>query len=357
MLRGIALGLAVGAATTAAALKAAALRAAPASQPRVEAPAKEGEAPSPQVEALRAGNDALRAAIAERKTELASLEAAGSPARKKKKHKAGEKSWKDLAPLLAKAFSMSRKDAENTPELETVQMDFLALVARIGKQRGLTMDEAMSAPEALPQLLRAMLETGTPPGTPEQLARMDELIAAYTKDWEKVRGDESLTKLEQRLAVGELADGYLQGVSDVLTEEQRGSSRGLDVAGMMTDGMGGGTSWSNGTRQEVSTKLADQWAKSLKLDASQKALLGPYVEAYMKEYESANERVKAQSPEDRTVWKRVQREQMRAQIRAQKAMETGLGLTPKQIKALRGWGTTYQFWVNEPAAQEPGEGE
>ncbi|MCC6741862.1 MAG: hypothetical protein IT452_22775 [Planctomycetia bacterium] len=351
MLRGIALGIAVGAAATAVALKAAALRAAPAGATKAEAPAPSADSAASGVGALRAGNDALRATIENRKALLASLEAAEPATPKNAKRKAGEKSWKDLAPLLARAFAMSRRDAESTPELETVQMDFLALIARIGKQRGLTLDEAMSAPEALPQLLRALLEAGTPPGTPEQLARVDELIAAYAENWEKTRADETLTKLERRLRIGELADGYMQGVTELLTDGQRSASGGFEIAGMMTDGMGGGTHWSSGTREQVTANLADQWAKSLKLDAGQKALLGPYVEAYMKDYESANERVKADSKEDRAVWKRIQREQMRAQIRAQHAMETGLGLTPKQAKALRNWGTTYQFRVSEPAEE------
>jgi hypothetical protein len=252
-----------------------------------------------------------------------------------------------------KAFGGEGGDEDrNSKEFQAAQLDFMALIARIAKQRGVSMDEAMSCPEGLPQLLRAALESGTPPATPEQLAAVDALIAKYTKDWEKIREDGStLTRLEQKVGVAELSDQYMQGVLDTMSSEQKEGSKGFEMFGMMSEGMGGSTHYANGTREAVTSNLTDAWAKALKFDDDQKAQLGPYVEGFMKDFLSVQETIRSSGPQDREVWKRMQREQARAQIRAQQAMAAGLTLTPKQQKALKDWGTTYQFWFDQPASQ------
>lgn len=353
MLKGILAGLVAGALATAGVLKAMAMRhPAPAAEgpDAAAAPADNGELKA-RAEALKAGNEALRKSLDARKAELASLETKEAGNGKKKKKKAGEKTWKELAPLLMKAFGGDGED-RNSKELQAAQLDFMALIARIAKQRGVSMDEAMSCPEGLPQLLRAALESGTPPATPEQLAALDALIAKYTKDWEKIREDGStLTRLEQKVEISELADQYVQGVFDTMSPEQKAGSKGFEIFGMMSDGMGGSTHYANGTREAVTKNLTDAWAKALKFDDDQKAQLGPYVEAYMKEFQDVQERGRAAETQGREGWKQIQREQTRAQIRAQQAMASGLSLTPKQQKALKDWGTTYHFWFDQPAAQ------
>lgn len=352
MLKGILAGLVAGALATAGVLKAMAMRHPEPAVDRPEAavaPADNGELKS-RVEGLKAGNAALQKSFEERKAELASLEKPGKKDKGGKK-KAGEKTWKELAPLLLKAFGGGGED-RNSKELQGAQLDFMALIARIAKQRGVSMDEAMACPEGLPQLLRAMLETSAPPATPEQLAAIDAMIAKYTKDWEEIRADDSvMTKLEKKVEIGELADRYMQGVLDTMSAEQKDGAKGFEMFGMMSEGMGGGTHYANGTREAVTTNLTDAWAKALKIDDDQKAQLGPYVESFMKDFQDVQEKIKATGPQDRGVWKRIQREQTRAQIRAQQAMAAGLSLTPKQQKALKDWGTTYQFWFNEEAAQ------
>lgn len=356
MLKGILAGIVAGALATAGVLKGLAMRQPQAAADRAESPAAvqpDAGALKSRAEGLREGNASLQKMLDDRKAELAALEKKDDGGGKKKKKKAGEKTWKELAPLLLKAFGGEGSDRDSK-ELQAAQLDFMALIARIAKQRGISMDEAMASPEGLPQLLRAMLEIGTPPASPEQMARVDELIAKYAKDWEKVRADDAtLTKLEQKLAIGELADGYMQGVLDTMSQDQKDSSKSFDMFGMMSDGMGGGTHYASGTREAVTSNLTDAWAKALKIDADQKAQLGPYVESFMKDFETAQDRVQSGGGQDRSYWKRMQREQARAQIRAQQAMAAGLSLSPKQQKALHDWGTTYHFWFDQPASTTP----
>ncbi|KAF0245496.1 MAG: hypothetical protein FD180_1538 [Planctomycetota bacterium] len=361
MLKGILAGLVAGALATACVLKAMAMHQGERAGGKTEAPA--AGAPDPAelrttVDGLKAGNEALRKSLEARKTELASIEKKEEGGGKKKRKKAGEKTWKELAPLLAKAFGMNGEGDRDNKELQAAQIDFMALIARIAKQRGVALDEAMTVPEGLPALLRAMLESGDPPATPEQLAEIDALIAKYGKDWEGIRGDQSLTsKLEKKVAISELADGYMQSVLDTMSDAQKAGSKSFEMFGMMSEGMGGNSHYTNGTRESVTSNLTDAWAKALKFDESQKAQLAPYLDAYMKDYQAAQERIQSESqPDDRSVWKKIQREQVKAQIRAQQAMAAGLSLSPAQQKALRDWGTTYQFWIDaSPQPADPDE--
>ncbi|MEK7468392.1 MAG: hypothetical protein AAB074_13365 [Planctomycetota bacterium] len=361
MLKGILAGLVAGALVTAIVLKAMATHKADDARDKGDAPADvapDTASLRSQADALKAGNEALRKSLADRKGELASMEKKEQGGGKKKKKKAGEKSWKELAPLLAKAFGATEDKDRDSKELQAAQLDFMALIARIAKQRGVAMDEAMSSPEGLPALLRALLETGEPPATPEQLAEVDALIDKYSKDWQKIREDDAaMSKLEKKVAISELADGYMQSVLGTMSDAQKDGSKSFEMFGMMSEGMGGGNHWTNGTKEAVTSNLTDAWAKALKFDESQKALLGPYVDTYMKDYQSAQEMFKSESSSgDRNAWKKIQREQVKAQIKAQQAMASSLSLSPAQQKALRDWGTTYQFWVdNNPQPSDTDE--
>jgi hypothetical protein len=358
MLKGILAGLVAGALVTACVLKAMALHKGDDAKEEVEAPgaaAPDPAAQKSQVEALKAGNEALRKSLDERKAELASIEKKDEGGGKKGRKKAGEKSWKELAPLLAKAFGGNGEGDRESKELQEAQLDFMALIARIAKQRGVSMDEAMSVPEGMPALLRALLETGEPPASPEQLARVDALIDKYTKDWEKIRGtDSEMSKLEKKVAISDLSEGYMKGILDTMSDEQKNSSKSYEMFMMMGEGMGGSGHQANGTHEAVAADLTEAWAKALKFDDSQKSQIAPFIEQFMKDYESAQEKFRSEDPGVRSAWKAVQREAVLAQIRAQQAMAASMSLTPAQQKALREWGTTYSFWIERnPAPIEP----
>jgi hypothetical protein len=359
MLKGILVGLMAGALATAGVLKALAAH----RQDAAQAAGSAAAAPDPaalktEADGLKTGNAALQKSIDDRKAELASIEkkqAAGDG--KKKKRKAGEKSWKELAPLLVKAFGNGEPgDEKDKKAAQEAQLDFFALVARIAKQHGIAIDDAMTAPEGLPQLLKALLETGDPPGTPEQLARVDALIASYTKDWNKIHdpaGD--MTNLEQKLATVDLSDAYVAGMLDTMTAEQKASNKDFEMFSMMSEGMGGSNHWSTGTRDTVAQDITADWSKSLKLDDVQKVQIGKFVEQYMKDYSDVSTKYQSEMQSgDRAIWKKIQREQVEAMIKIQQSIASSMSLSPDQAKALRNWATTYNFNIQDPP-KDPGD--
>ncbi|MCE9583530.1 MAG: hypothetical protein K8T20_13675 [Planctomycetes bacterium] len=353
MLRGILVGLMVGALATACVLKAMASHKAEA-VPVAAAPAMAAQDPAAlkaEADGLRTGNALLQKDIEGKKAELASLEKQGSGGDGTKNgKKTGGKSWKELAPSLSKGFG-SRGEGEERDDkaAQAAMLDFYGMVARIAKQRGIAMDDAMSTPEGLPLLLKALLETGEPPATAEQLAQMDALIASYTTDWDKVHDPAGNTsKLEQRLATGELADGYVENFTGLMSQAQKDANKNYEMFTMMGGGMGGGSHWSNGTRETVIADMTADWAKSIKLDDAQKMQIGPFVEQYMKEYAEVTAKYQG-GPEggSRETWKTMQRERVQAQIKAQQAIASAMSLTPAQAKALSAWATTYDFSIQD----------
>lgn len=357
MLKGIFAGLVAGAIATACVLKATAGHEAdPAPGPGggTAAASTDVAAMKKELEALKADGEALQKKIDGSKAELASLEhkAPGKKARKK----AASKTWKDLAPLMAKAFGMRRGedgkdvDEETKKKLQMMEIELMGILAKIAQDRGISIDEAMGAPEGLPALLRELLESGTPPGTPEQLAKMDALVAKYTDDWAKLNASDEGTKLERRLAKSDLSHAFSDAYRDIQTEEQREASK-QNFGDMFGDGMGRDNQWLNGTKESIAADLAKQWGDSLKLTESQRGELGPYVAEFMRQHEELQK--KRHEEGDKYDWRAAQFAAAKLQVVAQKAIAAGMSLTDEQKKAMHDWGTVYDFWIQAQVNPEP----
>ncbi len=238
-------------------------------------------------------------------------------------------------------------------------LEMMSLLGSIAKARGISMDEAMLAPEGMPQMLLAMLESTDLPPTEAQQRAIQALLDRYATGWDAARPEGS-SRLEQRLALGDVQRAYSDGFRELLTEAQREAIGGAEIFGDMNFNFGGGSSYhTSGPPEAVATQLTDQWVKTLKLDPVHAPAVRPIVEEYMAEVRAAQARTQAvlQGGDPDAIRKAMAEDgnaRMRAQLAAQKRL-AGFAGSPEQRKALQAWITEYSF--SEHTATTPNEGD
>ncbi|MBI2920410.1 MAG: hypothetical protein HYY18_04935 [Planctomycetes bacterium] len=363
MLKGILIGLVVGAALTVGVLKAMG-----AGKPGGEG-ANSGEgagsgktedvaALKDEAARLRAANEETRKTLDGRLAELIALEKTPEkdPAGKK-----GRKSWGDLAPKMLRMAKIwgdpGAADKESQKEAQAIMLDMFSMLGAIAKEYGLTLDDAMSTPDGLPAMMLAVLDASENPPSPAQRAEIEALMAKYGEGWKAfMEGRGAKSTLEQRLARGEMTAGYEDGLQAILTDAQRQTTGSMASMTMIGGAMGANQHYANGTKEVVTSNLTNHWVKTLKLEESHKAVVQPIVEEFIRDYEAASKAFQPGMDPKEFDFRSIQRDQLRAQIRAQQRLKDTLDLSGSQRKAVEDWATTYNFWINEgnvPTVPEP----
>lgn len=361
MLKGILIGVVVGAALTAGVLKAmgAGRPADAASQVEGAGSGKTEDLTALKDEAarIRAANAGTRKSLEERNGELAALEKRPD---KNPGGKKGQKTWQDMAPMLlkmVKLWSDPNADKEAQKDAQAMMLDMFSMLGAIAKKYGLGMDEAMATPDGLPAMMLAVLDASENPPSPAQRAEIEALMAKYGENWKLFMDSRSeKSKLEQRLAMQEMTGDYNSGLRAILTDAQQETTKSMAGMSMIGGAMGRNSHYANGTKEVVTGNLTDHWVKTLKLDESHKAVVKPIVEEFIRDYESASKAFQAGMDPKDFDFSMVQREQLKAQIRAQQRLKETLSLSGSQQKALESWGTTYNFWINDgptPTVPDP----
>lgn len=314
---------------------------------KVDAPAAPAADPAAELARVVAENDQLKkdleAAIAASKKEAAAETA---------KAEAAKNPWGKLAKQLMDYLARVKKDPASATKNDSQSMwiEMMGLMGKIAKQYGVPLDEAMLTPDGMPALVLAALENADPPLTD---AERESLLAAADKaksTWDELqKGRDSRTRLESRLAMmqagAELGGSFRSALSPEHAElagQMQAMSFGL------TGALGTGFYSSNGTHEKIVDDFSKQWAKVMKLDASQASTLAPIVDDYLKACSQAEaDWQKAIASGAKNAEDAMMTGKIRAQIAAQKRIAETLTLTAAQKKALDGWATTYMFHETE----------
>lgn len=354
MARGFVIGLFVSAALTLVICKLVDRSPAPASAPPASAtstadtpaPASDHAAESAR---LKSENEAAQRKLADAQAAKAAAAAAAAKEAAVKKPNPWTKIAKGLMAFLKRVKDDPKTDGRSEQDLF---IEMMALMGKIAKERGVSLNDALLTPEGLPALLAGAFEDADPPLTDAERQALEKFAADVTAGWEALQKDkDARTALEQRL---EMLNNSL-GASDVLagglSPEHAEMAKQLKSMGVgMMGGMGMSSHYASGTKEEIRDNFSKQWAKTLKFDESQAGSLAPIVEEYIRTVDAATEKFQKDAMEggmggeSGLMLARVQ-----AQIAAQKKIESSFTLTKAQKKALDGWSTTYVYWGGMPA--------
>ena len=254
--------------------------------------------------------------------------------------KSGEK-WSKVAATMWKLRDrMKNGGGDDSPENEEMGTELMALLAQLAKELGVTMNEAIFAPEGFPSLLLALLEAAGAPPDAAQAAGFDAALTASRGAWtEYLASREKLSRLEQKRALMDVQERAIASIRGALTPAQESA---LGETGLLDSALSLGDSEQHfgGTRESVAASLSDAWSKSLALDASQKAALGPVVGDYMREYDLL-------AAENKGTERERAAAQLDLAIRSQKRIRETVRLSPEQEKSLADWSTNYGYSLSE----------
>lgn len=308
-----------------------------------------GVDPAAESARLKAENEAVQRKVAGAQAAQAAAAAAAAKETAAKKPNPWSTIAKGLMQFLKKIKEDPKSGGGNSQDLF---IEMMALMGKIAKERGVTLNDALLTPEGLPALIAGAFEDADPPLTDAERQALEKFAADVTAGWEALQKDKSSrTALEQRL---EMLNNSL-GASDVLagglSPEHAETAKQLKSMGVgMMGSMGMSSHYASGTKEEIRDNFSKQWAKTLKFDESQSGALAPIVEEYIRSVDAATAEFQkgmmagGSDGESGLILARVQ-----AQIAAQKKIESSFTLTKTQKKALDGWSTTYVYWGGTPA--------
>ncbi|MCC6741859.1 MAG: hypothetical protein IT452_22760 [Planctomycetia bacterium] len=303
--------------------------------------------PDPDLARLKTENDDLRRQIADaRAAREAAAVAAKSPAPK------AASPWGKIARGLLAFLKQIKEDPKAGQKSQDLFIEMMALMGKIAKERGVSLNEALLTPEGLPALIAGAFEEADPPLSDSERAALDKFAADVAAGWESIQaGKDDRTSLENRREMVLNALGASDAMSGALSAEHAEASRQLQSMGLgMMGSLGMNSHFAQGTPEEIRDNFSKQWAKTLKMDESQAVALAPYVDEYMRAVDAASADFQkdlaagVQGGESRLLLARLE-----AQIAAQKKIASSFSLTPAQKKALEGWTTTYVYWGGKAA--------
>ena len=297
-----------------------------------------GTDPAAELARLKASNEELRGQIESAKAAAAKAPERARPVR--------VNPWGDFAKKLA-AY---QKDPKNSAKGENIGSGLISIRAAVAKQFGVATEDAFFTPEGILALIEAALDGAEPPLTDAETAALRQAIEEYRRSWEEIeKGAADRTKIEQRLL---RLNGCLEASDAIKAALDPGHAKTAEA--MQTTGFAMSSSFTNsfsanGTRAEIRTKFAAQWAKVMKLDPSQAAALDPIVEDYLKASDALQEDFqKAAASGQGGSIAVMMRARLAAQAAAQRRIAETVTLTPAQKAALSEWTTAYLYIEAKP---------
>jgi hypothetical protein len=311
---------------------------------------------SPEGDALKGEISTLGAEKTKLESELAGLDAKLLAARGAKKGggaaAADSKKFKNpWSPMAQKLFRLKDKldeiQNENGDDYRDLMLQFMEIAKELTEERGFELDDFESSPFGSPMLMLAVLEGADPPIDPAELAKASAIAEKAEADWTRVkekRADESA--LEWKVTSGRIVWDAMKDIKGGLTAEQKdwfktGRMWSEDSVHIWSQGI-------TGTRDQVQSQLADQWAASVGLGEAGAAPLRPLAGQFMREYqemEDAWKRREAAGEEISAAEKSFGRAELA--IAAQKKIRESMNLTPDQEKALRNIRNSWELTITQ----------
>jgi len=261
------------------------------------------------------------------------------------------KSWREIAGRLVKIREKVRgKKWDDWPsDCKDLQLEMFAAVTELSRRLGMPFDEALMSPDGLTKLLLEVLAQSEPPPSPEELARLEALRESGAEAWKEfLASRDGLSKLEERVEMGETARKTMGALLAGLTPEQAAIAKAYEMFEVHDDG--GPQTWIEGSREKVTKDLTANWTAVLKLDPIQERAIGPVVEEYMAKCQELNNAVwKRKQAGEEVPWKEQYKGQVALMIETQKKLAESARLTEEQAQAMKEWGEVYGVNVYEPA--------
>lgn len=306
----------------------------------------------PDVDRLKTENEDLRRQIADAR---AAREAAAAAAASKPAAPRAGSPWGKIARGLLAFLKQIKDDPTAAQKSQDLFIEMMALMGKIAKERGVSLNEALLTPEGLPALVAGAFEDADPPLTDAERAALEKFAADVTAGWDSIQaGKDGRSALENRREMLLNTLGASDAMSGALSPDHAEAAQQLKSMGLgMMGSLGMSSHFAQGTPEQIRDNFSHQWAKTLKMDESQAAALAPFVDEYMRSVDAASAEFQrdaaagVQGGESRLILARLE-----AQIAAQKKIASSFTLTPAQKKALDGWTTTYVYWGGK-AAESP----
>ena len=292
-------------------------------------------APDPEAEVirLRASLAAADATVEGLRKEIAALKAE-TPA---KTGGAGEMSWGAVfSRILEVQKDKGRMWGGNDPEVQDLLFQLQSLMREAAARQGVELDELTMAPDGLPALAAALLDSSDPPMDAAQRQKVLDVLDGMRAEWDgytKTRA--SLSKLERDRELSRMWDELQKGLSGTLPEEQVRTWD--DLTGFWSDAAPssfyGGYVWLEfNSKEEARQELSNVWGDDLGLDTAQKISLRSVISEYIQEMESLHAELAMRGVGSAPV------EDLReVMIRMHRKIAATLTLTEKQAAALRNW--------------------
>lgn len=345
MARGFAIGLFVSAALTLVLcrlLDRGAAEAAPAAGgPAAAGAASPPEDPAAELARLKSANEGLRKQIEEAR---AAAVAAVEP------RPPSVNPWSDFAKKLLAYQKAVKTDPKSAKGGQDIGMGLMSIRAAIAKKFGVSIEDAFFTPEGITGLIDAALAAADPPLTDAEAAALRKAVQEYAAAWDDLeKGASGRTRLEQRLERLRLCQESTDALKAALDPGHAETAAAMQTMGFAMSSSFTNSFSANGTRQEIRTKFAQQWAKAIKLDPSQAAALDPIVEEFMKASDALDAEFRAAAAEKEGGSIAVMlRARVAAQVAAQRRIAEAVTLTPEQKAALSEWTTSYLYTEAKP---------
>lgn len=309
-------------------------------------------APAPDLAGLRTGNEELRRQIADAR---AARDAAAAAAAAKASAPKAANPWGKIARGLLAFLKQIQEDPRAGEKSQDLFIEMMALMGRIAKERGVTLNEALLTPEGLPALIAGAFEEADPPLTDAERAALEKFAADVAAGWDSIQaGKDGRTALENRREMLLNTLGASDTMSGALSPEHAEAALQLKSMGLgMMGSLGMSSHFAQGTPEQIRDNFSKQWAKTLRMDESQAAALAPFVDEYIRAVDAASaEFQKDMAAGGKGGESRLMLAKLEAQIAVQKRIGSSFTLTPAQKKALDGWTTTYVHWSGGMPATE-----
>ncbi|MEK7468391.1 MAG: hypothetical protein AAB074_13360 [Planctomycetota bacterium] len=295
--------------------------------------------------------DAERASLEE---ELKGLDGRIAAAKKDKgspKPVDAKKFTNPWSPMAKKLFLLKDKldeiQNENSEEYRDLMLQFMEIAKELMEESGFNLNEFEMSPYGSPMLMLAVLEGAEPPLDPEALLRAQAEVAKAEETWKALsaRKDE-LSTLEWRRNGAALVWDAMAGIRGQLTPEQ---VDWFKTGRMWSDGAARVDTWPlTGKRDQVEGQLLEELKRTLNIQEGGDAPLRPLVSDFLRQYDSMEADWDAKAAAGQPL-SDVQKALARADlaIGVEKRIKESVNLTEDQQKALKSLGHAWEITITD----------
>jgi hypothetical protein len=355
MLKGLPIGLVLGALLAFVLFRAVEARRDNGTGPSAKSSAAPGAAAAGQeTDPHRAEVSALDAEKLKLEEELKALDGKIAAAKKAKSDLAAvaAKTFKNpWSPMAKKLFLLKDKlddiEKEDNEDYRDLMLQFMEIAKELMEESGFNLNEFEMSPFGSPMLMLAVLEGADPPIDPAAMLGAQNAVAKAEETWKDLAARKAeLSDLEFRRGGAALVWDAMAGIRGQLTPEQ------LDwfkKGHMWSDESTRVNAWPvQGKRDQVETQLLNELSNTLSLKNGAEAPLRPLVSDFLRQYSAMEADWKAKEAAGQALsdnQKALARADLAIQV--EKQIKQTVNLSEEQLKSLREMGHAWEVTITD----------